>query len=277
MEAACGSVPSAERESIRHALRRLEWRDWSLWSAAFIILLLLLAALASFAVPGAEAGIDLFGMERLQISVRALLGLILLFAAFTTHQQVQIHRLRTRTLRHLAWIAETEQRARSMERLALQDALTGLYNRHFAQQHLVSEIARALRMEYALTFALLDLDGFKQINDTWGHAAGDRVLEEFAAQLRRTFRTSDMILRMGGDEFLVVLPECAKASVDHALARLKGLSVEWEGRRIEFSFSAGCAECRAGDTMETVLKRADQDLYWHKGQGGRRRASSAHS
>ena len=276
MEAASDSAPNAERESIRHALRRLDWRDWSLWSAAFVILLLLLAALASFAVPGAEAGIDLFGFERLQISVRALLGLILLFATFTTYQQVQIHRLRGRTLRHMAWIAATEQRARSMERLALQDALTGLYNRHFAQQHLVSEIARALRLGYALTFAMLDLDGFKQINDTWGHAAGDRVLEQFAGQMQRTFRTSDMIMRLGGDEFLVVLPECSKASLDHALGRLKGLTVAWEGSQIAVSFSAGCAECRTGDTMESLLKRADQDLYWHKGQG-RGRAEAVHS
>ena len=274
MGTASASAPSADREAIRHELRRLEWRDWSLWSAAFIILLLLLAALASFAVPGAELGLDMFGIERLQISVRALLGLILLFTSFTVYQQVQIHRLRSRTLQHLAWIAQTEQRARSMEQLALQDALTGLYNRHFAQQHLVSEIARAVRLGYPLTFALLDLDGFKQINDTWGHPAGDRVLEEFAARLRQTFRTSDMIVRLGGDEFLVVLPECTKTTVHHALKRLEGLSVTWEKKTISVGFSAGCAECAAGDTVDSVLKRADQDLYWHKGQGRRRAKAS---
>ena len=255
--------------SVRRELRRLEWRDWSLWSASFVILLLLLAGIASFAQPGAEFGLDLFGFDRLQMSVRALLGLVLLFTSFTVYQQVQIHRLRRLGTEHLAHICNAELRAQALEQMTLLDPLTGLYNRRFAQQHLSTEIARANRLGYQLTIALLDLNDFKAINDRYGHLAGDCVLREFAQCLRTTFRSSDMILRLGGDEFLVALPECSGQSVGCVLARLEGLSAVWEGRRLPYSFAAGCSECRPGDGVDSLIRRADEALYRNKAEGKR--------
>src|SRR5207237_4051929 len=92
--------------------------------------------------------------------------------------------------------------------LAMIDPLTGLYNRRYAEQRLSAEVARSARRGHPLTILSLDLNNFKEINDTYGHPAGDLVLQEFAAHLNKVIRGSDLAVRLGGDEFLVLLPDC---------------------------------------------------------------------
>ena len=135
----------------------------------------------------------------------------------------------------------TEQHvlAEAYLKLAMQDPLTGLHNRRYAQDRLVAEIARAQRQKTSLTVLMMDLDDLKLINDRWGHAAGDLALKTFGERLGKAIRGSDLAVRIGGDEFVVLLPECDPQKVQHVLDRLAGLEVQVEAQKISFRFSAG--------------------------------------
>jgi diguanylate cyclase (GGDEF)-like protein len=114
---------------------------------------------------------------------------------------------------------------------------------------------------------MLDLNGLKQLNDSYGHAAGDLALVEFGKRLRKAIRSSDLPVRVGGDEFLVLLPECTSAEVVHALDRLRGLEIEASGKQIPVNFAAGWVEYRTGESPDQFLGRADHALYTDKNTG----------
>jgi diguanylate cyclase (GGDEF)-like protein len=147
------------------------------------------------------------------------------------------------------------------------DPLTGLYNRRFAMQRLAAEVARSERRGHPLTVLSLDLNDFKQINDMHGHPAGDQVLQEFASHLNRVIRGSDLAVRLGGDEFLVLLPECTLEQLQLVLGRLGSLEVDWQGLKLPVTFSAGWKQYQMGDRPEELLARADQALYASKRAG----------
>jgi two-component system cell cycle response regulator len=123
---------------------------------------------------------------------------------------------------------------------------------------------RKWRKGHPLTVVFLDLDEFKHINDTYGHPAGDLVLQEFAAALNRAIRGGDLAVRMGGDEFLLILPECNHEQLQLVLKRLGALEVAWEGRKFPVRYSAGWKEYASGDRAETMVAAADQALYASK-------------
>jgi diguanylate cyclase (GGDEF)-like protein len=154
-------------------------------------------------------------------------------------------------------------------KLAALDQLTGLYNRRSGEQRLAEEISRAVRHERPLTILLADLDGLKQINDRLGHAAGDLVLKGFSERLRKAIRGSDLAVRLGGDEFMVLLPECRADEVRHVLNRLDGLEVVYEGTKIPCRFSRGWTDYKPGETAEEFLRRGDEALYENKRAGKR--------
>jgi diguanylate cyclase (GGDEF)-like protein len=147
------------------------------------------------------------------------------------------------------------------------DPLTGLYNRRFAEQRLAAEVARSERKGHPLTVLTLDLNSFKQINDTYGHPAGDQVLQEFAARLNKIIRGADLAVRLGGDEFLVLLPECTLPQLQLVLGRLGSLEVDWQGQKIPVTFSAGWKQYEMGERPEEMLARADELLYSRKRAG----------
>jgi two-component system cell cycle response regulator len=115
---------------------------------------------------------------------------------------------------------------------------------------------------------LLDLDNFKGINDRLGHAAGDLVLKEFARRLNKAIRGSDIAVRLGGDEFLVILPECPPEKVEVVLSRLKDFEIEIGQDKIQVSSSRGWAQYEVADTAEELIRRADEALYAHKARAG---------
>ena len=154
-----------------------------------------------------------------------------------------------------------------LHQLAMHDPLTGLYNRRFVEEHMAVEFARSDRREYALTLLVLDLNDFKEVNDKHGHAAGDLVLREFANQLKKACRGCDLAARIGGDEFMLLLPECLPGQAPVILARLTGLQVDWLGTKIAVTFSAGWAEHQAGEQPAELLNRADKNLYAEKHSG----------
>ncbi len=158
-----------------------------------------------------------------------------------------------------------------LQSAASTDELTGLYNRRALEERLAAEISRSLRHQLNTTALLLDLDFFKKVNDDMGHAAGDRMLVEVAEVLRRECRTLDVCGRLGGDEFLVILPMTKPeeamvfvSRVQSGLARLEELHAEF-GR---CTASFGLAECpRLGTSVTSVLAAADAALYRAKRSG----------
>src|SRR5260370_42688407 len=119
------------------------------------------------------------------------------------------------------------------------DPLRVLNTRRFAEQRLAAEVARSERKGHPLSVLTLDLNNFKHINDTYGHPAGDHVLLEFATRLNSVVRGSDLAVRLGGDEFLVLLPECTLEKLQLVLVRFGSLEVNWHGQNIHVTFSGG--------------------------------------
>jgi diguanylate cyclase (GGDEF)-like protein len=128
-------------------------------------------------------------------------------------------------------------------------------------------MSRAVRHRRPLTLLLIDVDNLKQINDRLGHAAGDLLLKQFADRLQRAIRGSDLAVRLGGDEFMVLLPECRVDEVKHVLGRVEGLQVEFENEKVACRFSRGWTDFRLGETAQEFLKRADAALYENKRAG----------
>jgi diguanylate cyclase (GGDEF)-like protein len=186
-----------------------------------------------------------------------LAALILIFNLYTIYQQILIKRLRRQ-------LAEKQGHSDILRNLAMVDPLTGLYNRRFAEQRLAAEVSRSERKGHPLTVLMLDLNNFKHINDTHGHAAGDQVLQEFAFRLNKVIRGSDLAVRLGGDEFLVLLPECTMEQLQIVLGRLGSVEVERHGQKIPVTFSAGWKQFEMGDRPHELLEKADQVLYAKK-------------
>jgi diguanylate cyclase (GGDEF)-like protein len=263
------SDPAAEIRlaELREKLRKLERRDWWLWSLAVVVMLLLTFAVFSMTFPGMFRVDDPFFQSGLERAVRGLIGLVLIFNAYTIYQQVMVKRLRRQFSAKLDEMRVLQVRAEEFERLAMVDPLTGLSNRRVAEGRLAAEASRSQRYGKPLTVISFDLDKFKQINDTHGHLAGDQVLKKFAARLSSAIRLSDFAARMGGDEFLVLLPECSTVQVGALLARLRPMEIEYGGQIIPICFSAGWVGYEQGETTEQFLERADRTLYAEKRAG----------
>jgi diguanylate cyclase (GGDEF)-like protein len=260
------SEPSAEIRlaEIQEQLQKLEKRDWWLWSMAVVVMLLLTFAVFSMTFPGMIKVDDPFFQSSLNRAVQGLIGLVLIFNTYTIYQQVTVKRLRRQFSAKLDEMRVLQVRAEEFERLALVDPLTGLCNRRVAEERLASEASRSQRYGHPLTVISFDLDKFKQINDTYGHLAGDQVLKEFAARLGSAIRLSDFASRMGGDEFLALLPECSITQVGALLARLRPMEIEYGGQKIPIRFSAGWVGYQQGETTDQFLERADRTLYAEK-------------
>lgn len=163
--------------------------------------------------------------------------------------------------------------------LAVRDQLTGLFNRRGLLGHLTQWIAWSQRYGRPVGVALIDLDYFKRINDSFGHAFGDEALRRVAATLQRTIRTSDVVGRFGGDEFLVLAPEGDAEVLTQLMERIvtavAAEPFEVEGEQVILSVSAGGAWIGGGTevTPETIVATADRAMYAAK-EAGRNRAGA---
>ena len=162
-------------------------------------------------------------------------------------------------------LAETRQ-------LLNEDALTGALNRRGLDQTLIREIARSQRLDTKLSLAMVDLDYFKRVNDQHGHEAGDQMLVHFSGLIKSVLRKSDALVRYGGEEFTLILPDTDARGAHFVLARLQQLMSKspliFEGRQINTTFSAGVATLRGEENGHALLRRADEALYAAK-SGGR--------
>ena len=154
---------------------------------------------------------------------------------------------------------------------SLTDPLTQLYNRRFIFSRLDDLLSSSRAMRVPLTVAVIDLDHFKRINDEHGHMVGDRVLQHFAQMLRRHLRPIDLVGRVGGEEFLVLLPNAEAAGAVQAITRLRtlvGAAFDVTGRTgLRLAFSAGLTAANRDDTADQIYHRADLALYSAKASG----------
>ena len=260
------SQPSgtATNDSPVKILRLLDRKDWWHWWNTILVIMLLMGAILALSLPKMLGDQDFASQLQLDVAVRGLLGLVLIFNVYMLYQQHLLHQLRNHLSSQIEVATEQRVRAEAFYELAILDPLTGLYNRRFSGERLKTEIASAERRGDPLIVLLLDLDNFKDINDRFGHSAGDLVLTEFARRLSKATRGSDAAVRLGGDEFLVILPACPPEKVDVVLSRLGNFEIEMGEHRIPVSSSHGWARYELADTAEELVKRADEALYANK-------------
>jgi diguanylate cyclase (GGDEF)-like protein len=167
---------------------------------------------------------------------------------------------------------------REIQRLAITDELTGLYNRRGIMELGQREFERAARHNRPLSVVLIDIDHFKNVNDSHGHAAGDQVLRVMGEQCRRHVRGTDLVGRFGGEELLLLLPETKIKAAYEAAERLRKLIEEMEVQReqskIKVTISLGVAERKGNmEELAELIHRADEALYAAK-EGGRNRVAA---
>jgi diguanylate cyclase (GGDEF)-like protein len=161
-----------------------------------------------------------------------------------------------------------------LAQLAQTDALTGLFNRRMLEQALAMALARAERSDKVVLLAYMDIDHFKTINDTLGHACGDAMLVQFAQRLLSIVRATDTVARLGGDEFVIVFEQPSESAAEVLGTKIVDIMrppFSWQGEPLSLTTSVGLAKAAgAGDTPAALLERADMALYQAK-QAGRNR------
>ena len=162
---------------------------------------------------------------------------------------------------------------RKLEILAAIDELTGLLNRRYGMRRLTEEFERAKRHNTTLSVTMLDIDNFKQLNDTYGHLAGDHILKTFAELICEEIRVSEFVLRYGGEEFLIIFPGASIISCDRVVERLRrkaeGMNIKFMQHNLNFTFSASIAAYPGEQINDQtqLVNAADQALYQAKNKG----------
>ncbi len=189
-------------------------------------------------------------------------------AASSSELVDQVEVLRRRYHESVSQLASLTGRLRE---LAMIDSLTGVLNRRAFLDHADGEWVRHRRHNHVLSCAMVDVDGFKKINDTFGHAAGDAVLQHIGALLRATLRASDLPARLGGDEFAALMPETtldgALTLGERLLARVQQGPLRILDESLSTSLSIGVASADGCDSLEELMAKADRALYRAKQEG----------
>ncbi|HWC16745.1 MAG TPA: GGDEF domain-containing protein [Terriglobales bacterium] len=254
--------PKSESPSFNDVYREMQVlssRDWQLWSICALMVLVIALGLCAFLIPNVFWTNVLAHTDQRFIPqlFYGLITLIVLFNIYVIDQKRRLDRTRMHLLREVV----ESTKAREM---ALMDPLTGVFNRRYMDEVFPKEISKATRSGTELSFIMLDIDDFKDVNTKFGHFGGDQYLRDVATLLKKTFRGSDTVLRLGGDEFLVILPETSNKQAQRAAERL-GWETRWWNQaghaRYEISLSCGVSTYRNGMDIKQVLEQADQDMY----------------
>jgi two-component system cell cycle response regulator len=189
-------------------------------------------------------------------------------------------RVRTQ-LRHKRYADSLRDKVQQSIELALVDPLTGLNNRRFLENHLATMLDQAQRRRAPLSLMIFDIDHFKRVNDTYGHDAGDEVLKGFADRLRRVIRGGDLLCRLGGEEFVIVMPnsslEIAAKVAERTRSAIEGepFVIDKAGKTIPITVSVGVAARGSDNNPDSLYRRADRALYRSKSDGRNRVTADA--
>jgi diguanylate cyclase (GGDEF)-like protein len=191
---------------------------------------------------------------------------LMLIKSFATHAVILMERN--------VFLNKTEE----LKKLTITDPLTGLLNRRYLYERLKDEVSRSQRYAHSLSLLMLDMDGFKYCNDTFGHLFGDRTLQDIANTLLNTVRSMDIVARYGGDEFMVILPETGGAMANEIAERIRSSmadklifppeqnGIEAATRALSVSIGIVCYP-QHGETVEQLLENVDKALYRAKNNG----------
>ena len=249
--------PAIQRrpEQLEKEIKALDWRDLQLWGIGVCVLLALAAGFFLLLAPHLlwKFTGSIYATNLPQYTA-GLIVLLLLLNAQTLHQRFKLQKTR----------AELVHQLQLAERAAQVDALTGVFNRRYMEKMLEKEVNRAERYQNQLCLAVIDVDKFKEFNTRFGHLEGDRVLTVVANLLRKNFRAADTIVRYGGDEFIVVMPETGMPDATVAVKRLQEVYLaEWNranDRGYSITVTCGMAEPRPGMTARELIDQADRRM-----------------
>ena len=245
---------------VQKRVQSLEERDFQLWSIVLLVVIVLAAGLAMLLFPNV-----LWNNKVIRADARylpqllyGLITLVILTNIYLLKQRLQLRRTREELVHQLMY-------TRAVEQLTLTDPLTNVFNRRYLDEVISKDVQRADRLGTKLTFVMIDVDDFKEVNTRFGHLMGDRLLNEVANVLRRTFRGSDTIIRYGGYEFLIVL-ECPKQHpAEKSLERLKTNVAAWNAANTTVDYkmglTVGFAQYETGTRIEDVLDAADRRMF----------------
>jgi len=240
-------------EQLEKEIKALEWRDFQLWGIGACVLFALAAGFFLLLAPNLLWKFtDSVHAGNLPQYTAGLIVLLLLLNAQTLHQRFRLQKTRAELVRQL----------QLAERAAQVDALTGVFNRRYMEKMLEKEVSRAERYQNSLCLAVIDVDKFKDFNTRFGHLEGDRVLMAVASLMRKNFRAADTIVRYGGDEFIVVMPETALPEAAVAVNRLQEVYLAgWNqanDRGYSITVTCGMAEPKPGMTASELIHQADR-------------------
>ncbi len=248
---------------VSRQLALLEKRDWELWAIMALNGVLLGAGLLAVAFPAAflEHGSVHF---EITVSRQLFLGLVALLILLNTY--LVSRRLELRKVREK--LISTTIQSELVRLQSFTDPLTEVYNRRSLDEMAGRYISHAKRLSKPLTFLLIDVDRFKEVNTRFGHLTGDFVLAELASLLKSSVRGADAVVRYGGDEFLLILADASRDGASQVMGRIGAYLKEWNASghldSFEISFSIGISEWSDGKTLDEVLDAADHDMYARK-------------
>jgi diguanylate cyclase (GGDEF)-like protein len=250
-------------ENLHKDVKALEGRDLQLWSIGVLTILVVAAGIIAIVLPNIA-----WNMGSLRLNGRYLppllfgfIALIVLFNIYAIQQRQSLSTLRQELLRQFV-------RSDAAEKLSLVDPLTDIFNRRYLDRMIASEVKRADRQQTMLTFLMIDVNDFKSANTRLGHGVGDRILSEMGKLLKKTFRTSDITIRYGGDEFLVVMPETDERQAQRAVERLLANVDSWNREYVQSGFrltlSCGIAAYTKDADVKHVIETAYQRMILYK-------------
>lgn len=243
-------------------LRQIGTSEWWLWFFAVTVTLLSATALTlSFFS-------RLFGRANHFYEIRAdqaqwgTAGLLVVFNVWLVYRQSSFRRARKRLT--AAQNPSAERSANEITDPSGFDPVTGLYTRSSIEQHLGKEIGRARRQNTSLSLATIHLEEFSQLGQQYGKSAVEAVLKEFARRLKKAIRGSDFAVRLGGGDFLLVLPECTLGEVKLILNRVGPLEIVSAGEKVAVPYATGWVDYQPGEVPSDLLKRAAQILHLYE-------------
>ena len=243
------------------SLKRLGRREWWLWFFAVLVTALSGIGFLLSSFPALFQHSDHFFEIRSDQTRWAILSLLLLFNSWMVYREWSF-RLQRRQLTELG--GDPQSTSESVFDPSGMDPVTGLYTRASVELWLGKEVARARRHNIPLSLVALHLDDFADLNQRHGSTAGDLMLKEFANRLRKASRGTDFGVRLGSDDFLLILPECSLSNAKIVSDRLGTPEVKCSGQDIALTYSVGWIDYKPGEVPSDLFKRAGDVLQLYK-------------